>query len=300
VEFVRVQSARSSFGRNSKATPNLMGHKNMIRVLTWNVGQRRPSLVAAVDSVHADIVTLQEIRVDRAPAFQQHLFGLGLKYSYFSGSRRARTKRYGNIIASRVPLKAMPVPTGEPLPWPQLLAHGSVFLDGHEIRLVTAHIPNGISNGWAKIDTFRALASVVRNARGCACIVTGDFNEPRSSLQDQRIVTFGQEPDDNGRFACWDKWSFQGRSGTGQEWDAAVRWFFENRKKHGLRNAYWEAHGNEAIAVSHVSRGEPRWFDHIFVSDHFHVVSCEYLHQFRGPGISDHSGLLATLALASS
>jgi hypothetical protein len=55
----------------------------------------------------------------------------------------------------------------------------------------------------ARARSCRGGASLVRNTRGRPCIVTGDSNEPRSSLQDQRIVTFGQDPDDKGRFICW-------------------------------------------------------------------------------------------------
>jgi len=83
-----------------------------------------------------------------------------------------------------------------------------------------------------------------------------------------------------------------GRTGAGREWDAAVRWIFE---KSGLRHAYWEAHGHGTMDVSHVCRGQKRWFDHMFVSDEFHVEKCDYLHQLRGEGCSDHSALCASL-----
>lgn len=150
-----------------------------------------------------------------------------------------------------------------------------------------------------KIDTFKVLAKRVRAADDKPCILTGDFNEPRFDLQDKRIVTWGQERNREGRFACWNEWTFRGRSGTGEEWDAAVRWFFENSTEHGLRHAYWEACGQGATAVSHVSGGSPRWFDHIFVSRDFRVVRCSYLQDLRGREVSDHSALLAKVELAA-
>lgn len=91
-----------------------------------------------------------------------------------------------------------------------------------------------------------------------------------------------------------------GRSDLNEKWDRAVRWLFEKQDEHGLRHAYWEAHEHGAMAVSHVvTGGKPRWFDHMFVSPHFRVEQCEYLHKLRRPGLSDHSALSAKLMLAA-
>jgi endonuclease/exonuclease/phosphatase family metal-dependent hydrolase len=49
--------------------------------------------------------------------------------------------------------------------------------------------------------------------------------------------------------------------------------------------------------ITHLSRGQPRWFDHMFVSTHFRVESCEYLHDVRRRRGSDHSALRVTLTL---
>jgi endonuclease/exonuclease/phosphatase family metal-dependent hydrolase len=51
------------------------------------------------------------------------------------------------------------------------------------------------------------------------------------------------------------------------------------------------------MPVSHVTRGQPRWFDLMFVSRNFHVERCEYLHEVRFGGHSDHSALEAKLLL---
>jgi endonuclease/exonuclease/phosphatase family metal-dependent hydrolase len=66
-------------------------------------------------------------------------------------------------------------------------------------------------------------------------------------------------------------------------------------EKSALRHAYWEAHGHGTMDVSHLSRGQKRWFDHMFVSEEFHVEQCDYLQQLMGPGCSDHSALSASL-----
>jgi endonuclease/exonuclease/phosphatase family metal-dependent hydrolase len=64
-----------------------------------------------------------------------------------------------------------------------------------------------------------------------------------------------------------------------------------------MQHAYWEIYGRGVMPVSHVNRGHPRWFDHMFVSPHFRVEQCEYVHELRGPELSDHSALRAKLLL---
>jgi endonuclease/exonuclease/phosphatase family metal-dependent hydrolase len=269
------------------------------QIATWNVNFRRASVLEALTTLHhvPDILTLQEVTVEQADAFRERLREMGLLYVLYSG-RAARTeKRYGNLIASRWPVESVDAGSLKAaFPWPQLVAYAVIKMAGCPVHVITAHVPNGAGNGWAKIDTFRALAKIVRGAKGSPCILTGDFNEPQFAIEGNRIVTFGQEPTPNGKYRCWNQWSFKGRSGTGEEWDSAVRWFFEDREDHGLRHAFWEAAGPGTMAPSHISRGNPRWFDHIFISGGFQVESCDYLHDVRLKGFSDHSALLAQVA----
>ena len=242
-----------------------------------------------------DVVTLQEVTFKQDDAFRERLARMGLKEVYYSGRLDAEGMPYGNIIASRWPLDAVELRyPPKQLPWPQALAQVSVTVDGRSIVVITAHIPNASRYGWHKIDTFVVLNDLVRRAKGKPCIVTGDFNEPQFEMQDGHVVTWGQKADGRGGFvvdeANWTDDS--GRTGTNREWDAAVRWVFE---KSGLRHAYWEAHGDGTMDVSHVSGGRKCWIDHMFVSDEFHVEKCDYLHTLRDPGCSDHSALCARL-----
>ena len=266
-----------------------------MQVATWNVHFRDAAVLDYLAQVAVpDVVTLQEVTFKQEDAFRERLARMGLKEVYYSGRLDAERIRYGNIIASRWPLDAVELRyPPKQLPWPQALAQVSVTVDGRSIVVITAHMPNGATYGWQKIDTFLVLKDLVRRAKGRPCIVTGDFNEPQLEMQDGHVVTWGQEPDGRGGFAVEAGWTDpSGRTGTGREWDAAVRWIFE---KSGLRHAYWEAHGHGTMDVSHVCRGQKRWFDHMFVSDEFHVEKCDYLHQLRGEGCSDHSALCASL-----
>jgi exonuclease III len=176
-----------------------------MQVVTWNVARRPATVLDELARIAVpDLVTLQEVALEYQDAYLERLARMGLKQCHCSGRVDIPSKRYGNVIASRWPLNAVELryPLGE-LPWPQALAQVSVKCNGYSIVLVTVHIPNGSNNGWEKIDTFQVLAKQVREAKDMPCIVTGDLNEPRYIMQNNAVVTWGQDPDSNGRFFCW-------------------------------------------------------------------------------------------------
>ena len=269
-----------------------------IQVVTWNVHFQGARILDALKS-QPDVLALQEVTFNQRPDFEERLREMDLKCCP-DCQPRAGGKDYGNLIACRwtiEPVKARF--SGKKPPWAQLLVEALVSVNGRSFLVISVHIPNGSGYGWRKIDTFDALKVVVRDAKGKACIVTGDFNEPRYMLQNGGIVTWGQEWDARQRcFVCWPPWKDRsGTLGSGKKWDSAVRWLFDQEDEHGMRHAYWEMQGPGAMDASHLTRGQKRWFDHIFVSPHFRVEQCKYLHELRGPGLSDHSALEAKLVL---
>jgi endonuclease/exonuclease/phosphatase family metal-dependent hydrolase len=277
----------------------MLGKSIPIQVVTWNVHFQGARILDALKG-QPDVLTLQEVTFDQRSDFKKRLGVMGLKCCPDS-QRHTGGKRYGNLIASRWTIEPVEARySGKKPPWAQLLVQASVSVNGRSFLVISVHVPNGSGYGWKKIDTFKALQDLVRKAKDRPCILTGDFNEPQFiPLQDGgQIVTWGQEWNrQEGGYECWKKWSFQRRTGKGEEWDAAVRWIFEEHNEHGLQHAFWKAHGQGVMPVSHVSRGQPRWFDHIFVSPDFHVEQCEYLHKLRFEGHSDHSALEAKLLL---
>jgi endonuclease/exonuclease/phosphatase family metal-dependent hydrolase len=272
-----------------------------IQVVTWNVHFHGASVLDALKA-HAqpDVLTLQEVTFDQHRDFKERLGVMGFSCCPHS-PRHAGGKRYGNLIASRWKIDPVtPRYPGKGPPWAELLIEASISVNGRSFLLIDVHIPNGSGYGWKKIDTFDALKDVVHEAKDRPLILAGDFNEPQFvPLQDNgKIVTWGQDWNGReGRYECWKKWRSDRR--TGKDWDAAVRWLFEEEAEHGLQHAYWEIHGRGVMPVSHVNRGQPRWFDHMFVSRDFHVERCEYLHEVRLGGQSDHSALSARLVLAA-
>ncbi len=270
---------------------------NRFSVLTWNFNRRKAAMLEPLAALPhpPDIVTLQEVTSAQADSICKRLHDLGYS-SVYSGNAEAKEKRYGNVIAARTPIGNLE--TTAVYPWPQLVAHVVLDTQSGPINVITVHVPNGSGNGWKKIDTLEALKQVVVGVKGEPLILTGDFNEPRwVAPQNGRIVTWGQEERD-GHWVPWSTWTFEGISGSGERWDAAVRWFFEGWDESGNRNAYWDAAGNGSMQASHLSHGAQRWFDHIFVSDSFGVITCDYMHLFREKRFSDHSAVLATLSYA--
>lgn len=271
-----------------------------IQIVTWNVHFQGARILDALKG-QPDVLALQEVTFNQRKAFKERLSKMGLK-CYPDSQRRAGGKGYGNLIAigSRLTFDPnKPRYPRENLPLPEALIQASVSVSGRSFLVISVHIPNGSRYGWKKIDTFEALNDVVREAKGNACVVAGDFNEPRYAKQDGRIVTWGQEWNARrGRFVCWGCWKdSSGRCGCGEKWDSAVRWLFEKQDEHGLQHAYWMAHGRRGMPFSHVTHGKRRWFDHVFVSRHFRVKRCEYLHEVRREKFSDHSALSARLVL---
>jgi endonuclease/exonuclease/phosphatase family metal-dependent hydrolase len=270
-----------------------------MQVVTWNVGRRKASLLDALSRFgEFDLVTLQEVGVEVAHIWERRVRGdLKLKYVHYSRRLDVPCQSHINLIASRWPLEAVDLryPT-EKLPWPQALTEVLLKVGTRSVVVITAHIPNGTNYGWEKIDTFWVLKEIVDKAKGAPCIVTGDFNEPRYAIRHGRVLTWGQQ---EGRFVYWEgSKDGRGRFREGKEWDDAVRWLFEKQDEHGLRHAYWEARGHPAKAATYITHGRLRWFDHMFVSrKFFRVKECRYLHELRGPRLSDHSALSARLVL---
>ena len=136
-------------------------------IITWNVNFRRASVLEALTNLPSvpDILTLQEVSVEQVDNFRKCLAEMGLPFVLYSGSAHSPEKRYGNIIASRWQVES--IDDGkwkDSFPWPQLVAHAMIKVDDCPIVVITVHVPNGAGNGWAKIDTFRALAKIVRRA----------------------------------------------------------------------------------------------------------------------------------------
>ena len=82
------------------------------------------------------------------------------------------------------------------------------------------------------------------------------------------------------------------------EWRNGVLSVLGGVSHHGLRDAYRDRHETPPPPTHYLRNGNhPRYFDHTFVSRHFDVRECDYYHEWREQGLSDHSPMWARLRL---
>ena len=283
-----------------------------LKLLSWNVHFRKPSyriedfgsLIKKIESECPKIVTLQEVKRNLADDWAKHLSEIGLVHHYPSGEN-GLTLSHQCLIASCWELTPNDIPRPREPPYPESLGRATVALPGkREIDVFTAHIPNGIGNGWRKIDTLHVLAAELRRAKELPRVLTGDFNEPEWHPKLDKIKVWGEG---NGAPECWrDKF---GDERPSIEWATGVRSVLDCAvSKHRLRDAYRHRPSPEdetpddSTPITYITpKGNPRCFDHTFVSRHFDVVGCGYHDDWRkwhkDQRLSDHSAMWAELRL---
>ncbi len=275
-----------------------------MRILTLNirgnngVGRaRRGRLVDAIAELEPDVIALQEVawRGGLHDDLTQRLAARGWAHAAYSGDVGSSDKHYGNLIAARWQVAAAAPSWVEDVPWPQSLLRAQVSHPDGTFDVIAAHIPNGSGNGWYKIETFEALArGIERMPVDVPLIVVGDFNEPRSVLDDGTVVPFG------GREVPDGTWSFDGsrtaacgRNFPRSRWHDAVLALLGHNAAGDLRHALRDVHGPAAWHVTHEVRGRGRFFDHVLVSPHWRVLDAGFDDAVREHGISDHSAAWA-------
>ena len=218
-------------------------------------------------------------------------FGLSQVIDSFAASvpwAATGPRRYGVVIASRFPLTH--VASRQVVPWPERILSAAVATPTGVVTIHTTHIPPGSSNGWKKVEMLEAVLAVTSEVDGLPCILCGDFNVPQAETPEGRIVTWaervakGIEPRLRARH----------RGGDGHRWDAAERTVMEGGSQK-LIDAYRSLHGYGRQEFSwFVRRGQTRIgrrFDHAFCSQELVIGRCEYLHEVREAGLSDHAAL---------
>lgn len=256
-----------------------------MKLLSWNVcagggDTRRPKQLVAIKNAKPDIVTLQEITLGSVDAYRDGLAADGFEHITDSfelaPSRRvlAGPRRYGQLIASRWPLSALP-PTEFAIPWRERVLSCVV---GHakigNIEVHVTHVPPGASNGWTKIRHLEGVYKRLATTTTVPRILVGDFNTPKREHADGTIETWGGKP------------------GRGNRWDAGERSVLAGLVEHDLRDVVRQLHGYKKQPFSIVVRGNKRRYDHVFASGSLRARSAEYLHRHRLAKLSDHAPLL--------
>jgi exonuclease III len=258
----------------------------MARVLTWNVAGRVKGVAAQIDAVLAagpwDLVCIQEVTPTTVEAWTAALGDHGLRVAASPWTvEPVGSRRLAVLIASRSPVDAV-VPVPE-LPWPE--RHLGVRTRGIEVH--TLHAPLSGKPDQVKVRTLEALFGALTVDDVVPRIVCGDFNTPAYESREGDIQTFARTRAGNIR------------PDYGERHDLAELLLIEELPARGWKDAFRALHGYGARDRSYMFANRKfGWrLDHIVVSPGIEPVACEYVHEWREQGLSDHSGMWAELLL---
>lgn len=265
---------------------------DQLRLISWNVAGKAwclPDQVAALAARNPDIVALQEVRPSTAPRLVEALRDAGLPYALESATRaRVHDRRYGVLLASRWPLTPLPEMD---IPYQERALSAVAATPWGAVELHTAHIPPGEGNGWKKIETFEGIYARLAGASDRPRILCGDFNSPKHETADGRLITWGQRVLPDGRVILH-------RGET--RWDQGERCVLEGLRAFDLPDVFRSVrgYGVDAWSWRFLGRGRKtgRRFDHVFASAALRPIACDYLHDLRRQGLSDHAPIEAVFA----
>jgi len=261
-----------------------------LRLVTWNVAgrvTRQPEQAAAVASLRADVVALQEVTARTLPMWRAALAEAGYAACEATLDAPASVapgrRRLGVLLAAREPLERLAPPRD--VPWPERVLCCRLGT----VEVVNLHSPIAPAPELAKVRTHEAVAAYLAGGSRGPRILCGDLNTPRRELPDGDVMTFAFTS--AGRL----------RPARGERWDRAERALVWGLRQQGWVDAYRALHGYGARDASWTftdDRGGWR-LDHVLVEG-LRPVASAYAHEWRRHGLSDHSALVVELARAQT
>ena len=185
------------------------------------------------------------------------------------------------LLAARGGLRAGPAVD---VPWPERL----LAARAGGVAFYNLHSPISPSPGLVKVRTHEAVHEHLTRGSRTPRVLCGDLNTPRRESLDGQVTTFAR--DRYGRL----------RPERGERWDRAELALVRGLESAGFRDAFRSLHGYGPRDRSWTwPRGGGYRLDHVIVSRQIEVRRCEYVHDWRTSGLSDHSGLVAELEVVS-
>ncbi len=272
-----------------------------VRIVSWNLAGRvriAPLQLEALLRLRPTVVALQEVTHGSWPRLAGRLAGAGYEAVHtleaLPRSRATGPRRFALAIAARVRPRAVEATVRHP--WRERVLLADLSLPGGRLRVVTAHVPPGSSNGWNKVQVLEGLAAELAAHRRRATVFVGDLNCPQEELPDGRIVTWAQTRVGND---VRTRKRLRGRDAS--RWHEAERALTEGLSCVGYVDAYRQLHGPPRGASDYSwyararSRPVGRRFDHAFCTSRLQVLSCRYVTTFREHGLSDHAPVDVTV-----
>ncbi len=262
----------------------------MAVVVTWNVAGRVRTVEAqahVLSSQPADVVALQEIRLTSMGAWRQALEAQGFAHILTSHDEHDHDvaldpdRRLGVLVAAREPLAPLPAPE---LPWPERYLAARTTLDGAEAEIHNFHSPTSNKAHQVKVRTLEAIHNHLTAPSELPRVLVGDFNTPQYESREGEVRSFARTRSGNIR------------PHLGERHDRAELSIVPGIEEHGYVDAFRVTHGYSRRDRSWMyGRVRMGWrLDHIFVRG-LEVTDCDYRHDWREHGLSDHSGMWAAL-----
>jgi endonuclease/exonuclease/phosphatase family metal-dependent hydrolase len=227
-----------------------------------------------------DVLCLQEVTPTTRARWEEALRERGFEVAVSEwAAPPVGSRRLAVLIAARAPLRTA---TLEGLPWPERHLAATVAFGTLAVEVHNLHAPLSSKEEEVKVRTLEILFEAVARDDGDRRIVTGDLNTPRYESPEGEIVTFARTR--AGRL----------RPERGERHDRAELGLIAELPRRGWRDAFRSLHGYERRDRSWVSRwGEAYRLDHVLVAPGLRPVVCDYVHEWRERGLSDHSAIWA-------
>ncbi len=279
-----------------------------LRIINWNISYQGNNpktklLKSVINEVeHPSILALQEVSeatyrdLCENEILNDCVFSLThRKPGVFEGKNRA----LGCLIAIAGDLEILESSVLERVPFPERTLSAKIRGAERVFEIVSFHSLTGIAYGRAKSAQFAAITEYLHEKSGSPVIMCGDANEPKIDHYDQDKTIYFNQKGDGGK---------------------AASLLFGSSEAHGLKDAYriWLSKNNEEIerikkyqkekekdnnlesaplAVSHIVRGKKKRYDHLFLSQDWHVENIEYRYKNAIIVGSDHAIMVADLAI---
>lgn len=260
-------------------------------LLSWNVAGRvrgrQEAQLAALGPLDFDVLCLQEVSPTSAPRWLEALRerGLHVALSEWPAAPREPTRRLATLIASRAPLEVLP-PIG--IPWPERHLAARTLLGAVACEVHCLHAPTSQKDEQVKVRTLEAVAAALQAPAELPRVVAGDFNTPRYESREGEILTFARTS------------AARLRPAYGERHDRAELLLIDALPRAGWSDAFRALHGyaRRDRSWKGYHRGPGYRLDHIVLSPGLEALACDYVHEWRELGLSDHSAMWARIARA--
>ena len=262
-----------------------------MQLLSWNVAgrvRRVEEQAAALAEQPADVIALQEVRVSTMSAWRNALSALGYEHVRTTFDerdplvRQEPDRRLGVLLAGREPIDPIAAPE---IPWPERLMAARVWVQQEPIEVFNLHSPISQKPNQVKVRTLEAVAAHISRPSDAPRIVCGDFNTPQYESREGEVSSFARTRAGNIR------------PDYGERHDQAELGMVVGITKHGFEDAFRTLHGylrrDRSWLYPHGKMGYR--LDHIFARG-LRVLDCDYRHDWRDRGLSDHAAIWALFA----